>query len=199
MIVRAILDTVFPPQCAGCNALGSALCAACAPPAATFAVPHPVLRVVACGWYDGALRKAVLALKDGRRDVAEALGARIVPAIHPGSLLVPVPTTRARLRSRGIDGVALVAETAALIAGATVLRVLEHCGGDMQRGRTRDERLAAHDRFRAVAPLEGRSCTLVDDVCTTGATLTDCALALGCAGGIVTGAVVVAATKSPSS
>lgn len=199
MLLRAILDAVFPPQCAGCNALGSALCTTCAPPAATFAVPHPVLPVIACGWYDGALRKAVLALKDGRRDVAEALGARIAPAVEPGSLLVAVPTTRARLRSRGVDGVALVAETAALIAGATVLHGLEHCGGDMQRGRTRDERLAARDRFRAVAPLEGRSCTLVDDVCTTGATLTDCALAVRCAGGIVTGAVVVAATKSPSS
>lgn len=199
MILRAILDAMFPAQCAACNALGSALCATCAPLIPAFSVAHPSLRVFASGWYDGALRKAVLAVKDGRRDVAEALGARIAPAIERGSILVPVPTTRARLRSRGVDGVALVAETAALIAGASVLRTLEHCGGDMQRGRTRGERLAAHDRFAAAAPLEGCACTLVDDVCTTGATLTDCALAVRCAGGIVTGAVVVAATKSPSS
>ena len=199
MIWRSILDAVFPPQCAACNALGTALCADCAPPIATVAVTHPSLKVVASGWYDGALRAAVLALKDGRRDVAEALGARIAHAIEPGALLVPVPTTRARLRVRGVDGVALVAETAARHARATVLRTLEQCGGDMQRGRTRVERLAAHDRFRARASLAGRECTLVDDVCTTGSTLTDCALAIRCAGGTVTGAVVVAATKSPNS
>lgn len=198
MILRAILDAVFPPQCVGCNALGSALCASCAPPVAPFTVAHPSLRVVAAGWYEDALRAAILALKDGRRDVAEALGARIAGAIGPGSLLIPVPTTRARLRARGIDGVAYVAQMAACLAGAAVLRTLEHCGGDMQRGRTREERLAANHRFRAREPLEGRACTLVDDVCTTGSTLTDCALAIRRAGGSVTGAVVVAATKSPT-
>lgn len=199
MILRAILDAVFPVQCAACNALGSALCSSCAPAMTTLRVPHPTICVVASGWYDDALRKAVLALKDGRRDVAEALGARIAPIIDPGALLVPVPTTRARLRMRGMDGVALVARTAACLAGATTLCTLEHCGGDMQRGRSREQRLAAHDRFRARTPLDGRVCTLVDDVCTTGATLTDCALAIRNAGGTVTGAVVVAATKSPDS
>ena len=189
---------MFPPQCAACNALGSALCASCAPPPALFSVAHSSLHVVATGWYEGALRAAVLALKDGRRDVAEALGARIAPAIAEAVLLVPVPTTRARLRVRGVDGVALVAETAARLAGATVVRTLEHCGGDMQRGRTRVQRLAAHDRFRARDSLAGRECTLVDDVCTTGSTLTDCAAAIRAAGGSVTGAVVVAATKSPT-
>jgi len=178
--------------------LGSALCGSCAPPFAAFTVAHPLLHVIATGWYEDALRSAVLALKDGRRDVAEALGARIAPAIAFGSLLVPVPTTRARLRTRGVDGVALVASTAACFSNATVLRTLEHCGGDMQRGRSRDERLAARDRFRARDALQGRACTLVDDVCTTGATLSDCALAIRRAGGTVTGAVVVAATKSPT-
>ena len=98
-----------------------------------------------------------------------------------------------------MDGVALVAETAAGLVGATVLRVLEHRGDDMQRGRSRCERLAAHDRFTVRTSLDGRACILVDDVCTTGATLNDCALAIGRAGGNVTGAVVVAATKSPAS
>lgn len=199
MVWRAILDAVFPAQCAACNALGSALCASCAPPIPAFAAPHPSLRIVASGWYEGGLRAAVLALKDGRRDVAEALGARIAPAIVPGSLLVPVPTTRGRLRTRGLDGVAQLAATAACLADANVLRALQHRGGDMQRGRTREERLAAHNRFIARESLAGLACTLIDDVCTTGSTLTDCALAIGCAGGMVTGAVVVAATKSPTS
>jgi predicted amidophosphoribosyltransferase len=196
--VQAILDAIFPPQCASCNVLGSALCPACAPVQEPFRVPHSSLAVTATGWYDGGLRAAVLATKDGRRDVAAALGARISRAVTRGALLIPVPTTAARLRARGMDGVALIAGVAASIAGATVLRALLHCGNDAQRGRSRDERLAAHGRFGCRLDLCGRACTLVDDVCTTGSTLTDCAHVVAAAGGTVTGALVVAATKSPS-
>ena len=103
--------------------------------------------------YEGTLRSAMLALKDGRRDVAEALGravARLVP--QRIGVLVPIPTTARRRRVRGIDGVALVARYAAAIAGRVVLAALEQRAGDAQRGRSRADRLAAHGRF-ACAPL----------------------------------------------
>src|SRR6516162_3354030 len=142
----------------------------------------PELGIVSCGWYERALRSAVLAVKDGRRDVALALGERIAPLIAAGAVLVPVPTTRPRRRVRGIDGVTLIAQTAASIVGADFVDVLEHRAGDAQRGRTRGERLAARNRFSCVAELDGRTITLIDDVCTTGATLADCARAIHEAG-----------------
>ncbi|HVA34457.1 MAG TPA: hypothetical protein VNG31_09930 [Candidatus Baltobacteraceae bacterium] len=194
---RSLLDVVFPAQCASCNALGSGWCAACGPhglPPIRIALTD--VAVVAYGSYEGALRTAVLALKDGRRDVAEALGERIAPLIARGSLLVPVPTTPARRRVRGFDGVTLVAASAARIAGAAVVVALEQRAGDAQRGRTRDQRLAASGRFACVDDrVAGCTVTLVDDVCTTGATLEDCVQAVRAAGGAVSGAVVVAATK----
>jgi predicted amidophosphoribosyltransferase len=197
MALRGLLDFMFPPQCASCNALGSGLCDACTPRGDTIRVRFPALRVTAFGPYEGSLRAAVLALKDGRRDVAEALGRIVAPLIVPGSLLVPIPTTAKRRRVRGLDGVALVARHAAEIAGARVLVALEQRSGDAQRGRSRLERLAAQGRFACnAASVAARRVTLFDDVCTTGSTLRDCAAAVREAGGLVEDAVVVAVTKS---
>jgi predicted amidophosphoribosyltransferase len=194
---RALLDVVFPAQCAGCNALGSGLCAACAPRGGPIRIRLPALRVTACGLYEGTLRSAVLALKDGRRDVGEALGriaARLIPA---GSAIVPVPTTARRRRVRGFDGVTLIARIAAELAGATVAPALEQRRGDAQRGRSRVARLAARGRFACdAAAVASRRVLLLDDVCTTGATLRDCAEAVRRAGGAVEDAVVVAVTKT---
>jgi predicted amidophosphoribosyltransferase len=182
---RALLDFVFPAQCASCNAIGAGLCNACRPDGKAVAVYLPSLRVAAVAAYEGSLRAAVLALKDGRRDVAEALGRITAPLVPSGATLVPVPTTVKRRRVRGLDGVALVA--------------LDQRSGDAQRGRSRVQRLAAQGRFACnAAGVAGRRVTLFDDVCTTGSTLRDCADAIREAGGVVDDAIVVAVAKRPN-
>jgi predicted amidophosphoribosyltransferase len=197
MALDLLLEILFPPQCAGCNALGAALCGGCAPQKDALRVRLPALSVAALGLYEDGLRAAVLALKDGRRDVAAALGRRVAPLVRDGALLVPIPTTSKRRRVRGVDGVALVARHAADIAGARVLQALEQRSGDAQRGRSRVQRLAAIGRFRCNAEnIAGRRVTLFDDVCTTGSTLRDCAAAVREAGGIVEDAVVIAVANS---
>ncbi len=192
----ALLDFFFPPQCASCNALGSGFCDACAPACETIRVHLPTLRVAAYGLYEGTLRSAILALKDGRRDVAEALGRAVARLVPQGSVVVPIPTTAKRRRVRGIDGVALVASYAASAAGATMLEALDQRAGDAQRGRSRAARLAAHGRFECAPLVATQPIILFDDVCTTGSTLRDCAAAVRAAGGVVEDAVVVAVTKS---
>src|SRR5579871_691568 len=197
MAWRRLLDLVFPPQCASCNALGTGLCSGCVPNGGRILVRFSGLAVTALGAYEDGLRAAVLALKDGRRDVAEALGAAVAPLVAPRALLVPIPTTAKRRRVRGMDGVALVAGRAAAIAGADALPALEHRSGDAQRGRSRTQRLAARGRFACHAgSVAGKRVTLFDDVCTTGSTLRDCAAAVREAGGLVEDAVVIAVAKS---
>ena len=199
MLARRLLDAVFPPQCGGCNILGTGLCDGCAR-TEPIDVALPTLRVRAFGAYEGTIRSAVLAVKHGRRDVAEALGRRVAVLLGPQAVVVPVPTTAGRRRVRGIDGVALLASAAAADARAVCCRALAHRGDDAQRGRSRGERLAARGRFFCdPSAVGGRRVTLFDDVCTTGATLRDCADAVREAGGVVEDAVVVAVTKSRES
>ncbi len=198
MDLRPLLDFVFPAQCASCNALGSGLCSACAPHGPAIEARFPSLRVSGLAPYEGRLRDAILALKDGRRDVAEALGRLAAPLVARETLLLPVPTTIKRRRLRGMDGVALVARVAAGIAGARVVLALSQRSGDAQRGRSRALRMAARGRFGCdAAEVAGRCVTLFDDVCTTGSTLRDCAGAVREAGGLVNHAIVVAVANSP--
>ena len=194
----ALLDVVFPAQCAECNLIGSGLCDACEPQSQPLHVRLPSLFVTARALYEGSMRTAVLAVKDGRRDVAEALGRFVAPLVAPDATLVAVPTTAQRLRVRGVDGVAYMACCAAAISGARVLPVLRRGSGLAQHGRSRVERLASHGRFVCDAEaVAGRQVTLFDDVCTTGATLRDCADAIREAGGIVDDAIVLAVANGP--
>ncbi|MCB0870986.1 MAG: ComF family protein [Solirubrobacterales bacterium] len=103
-------------------------------------------------------------------------------------LLVPVPPARLRTRMRGFDPVGLLAdEISALIdlprPGEAVLR---RRGSGRQRGRGRTGRLANPPDIRpsddAGRIIGGREILLVDDVMTTGATLSTAAGALRHAG-----------------
>jgi predicted amidophosphoribosyltransferase len=187
-----MLDVVFPAQCAGCGATGTGLCDACAAGFEPFTQRRGTLLVRALGEYGGALRAAVLALKDGRRDVAQALGKRLATIVGERACVVPVPTTRARRRARGFDGCLEVARALCAATGAGCAPILTQRAGDAQRGRSRDDRLRARGRFGCTRDVTGARLVLLDDVCTTGATLLDCAQALRARGAIVGEAVVAA-------
>ncbi|HYZ17046.1 MAG TPA: hypothetical protein VE591_11615 [Candidatus Acidoferrum sp.] len=196
-MLAVLRSWLFPPSCAGCDAPGPALCAACAP-RATDAQHFWVdgIPAFALGAYEGALRRAIVAMKRGERDPLDAFASLLASAPLVGAL-VPLPTTRRRSAERGFDqSVALARRLAA--ARAVVCAELLEKRGRPQEGRSRRDRLAAVDRFR-LRPLSvvPEAVTLLDDVSTTGATLHDAAFTLRRAG-IEVRQIVVLARAEPN-
>ena len=195
MTLESVLDFFFPPQCGGCNEIGSGLCERCASPDSQLRRTQATLHVDALGPYEGDLRRAVLALKSGRRDVARAAALRLAELTPADAAIVPVPTTLLRRLERGFDGCVLMAQTIAAVRAGTVIDGLRQVRGDRQRGRSRGARLAARGRFQWHGErLDGMQAVLLDDVVTTGATLEDCANVIRAAGGAVSRAIAIALT-----
>ena len=141
--------------------------------------------------YDGAARNAVLQLKfrSGRHLVplmAMLLRRELRTRPLQADVVVPVPLARSRLKQRGFNQAALLAHHVADFAHAQLVTdVLERDPRPPQQSLDAAARLAnLHDAIRCSAPayVTDRRVVLVDDVVTTGATLSACAEALAKAG-----------------
>lgn len=147
--------------------------------------PQGIDRAWSSAPHDGVARALVGALKFRRLlPVAEVMADRIewlVPGHLLGGAVVPVPAAPGRLRRRGFDPAGELAAALSARLGAELSPCLVRRGTGHQRGRSRAERISHPPRIEAVAPAP-RSALLVDDVLTTGATLTACASALRGAG-----------------
>ena len=133
-------------------------------------------------------------MKHGERDALETFAGLLACAPLPlTGTLVPVPTTRRRAAARGFDQAVVLARRLARLRGVTCAEMLVK-RGRAQEGRSRAQRLAAVGRFRLRpgACAQATAVTLIDDVCTTGATLADAMQTLGAAGVIVGGIIAVA-------
>lgn len=218
IIARDTWNTVSPIRCAGCGRPDVRCCAACEAHLAP-RVHHPTLAirralfdvpVIAGLHYSGVAKNVLIAYKErGETGVARLLAAPLRSAMwrlsHQTSLagvsVVCVPHSRAGWVRRGRHPTrALVAKAgwAKALAPAHVLRpalsVQMHGDWSSQKSRSRRERLSAPPEFVAGRELAGRRVVVVDDVLTTGISLEYAARAVTLRGGIVVGAVVVAAT-----
>jgi len=98
-------------------------------------------------------------------------------------VVVPVPLSPARLRLRGFNQAALLAEHVAPVVHAPLCDVLTRVERPSQRTLAATERLTnLRGAFACSTRLDGARVLLVDDVVTTGATVSACADTLADAG-----------------
>jgi predicted amidophosphoribosyltransferase len=214
--IRTALEAVFPLECLSCGRLGQYCCPSCLSTVSTlpprqrtfdegtaligYPYAHPLIRRLIKDWKYGGYDAAclpVLALV--ARWHAKHAGA--LPAID---LVAAVPLHPARLRERGFNQAERLAEAIGWSsglplapAGATrrLHRTCPQAELDLPGERTANVAGAfAADRTAFL----GRRVLLVDDVHTTGATLTACAEALKAAGAAAVHAFALAGSNDES-
>ncbi len=143
--------------------------------------------------YDGAVGESIRLLKfNGRRRLAQPLAAMMAGFAEAEldqehfDVLVPVPLHRVRLRSRGFNQSALLAQSLADPMGLPVSEALARVRPTRVQSLLNDtERPANIVGAFGVSPghpFKNASVLLIDDVVTTGSTVSECAAALRRAG-----------------
>ncbi len=181
----------LPPRCYNCHAVSpdSAVCSKCRR-------QTPLKHVWVRTDYDGAAKLLVQKYKFGHARSAAPLIADFMIESLPyfeDVVVVPVPTATVRIRQRGFDHADLLAKQLAHKINQRYVYALSRLGQTKQVGTKRAQRLAQLSQaFRANLPLDGARVLLVDDVLTTGATLSQAARILRQAGAKTVDAVVFA-------
>lgn len=218
-ILESLIGVIAPLQCAVCSAQGQALCSSCAEDTLT-EVPSRCFRCfrrtydyrtcsncrrlapIRHAWvsteYNKEIAKLIQAYKFQRnralaRPFAELL-ARSLPYHKQPLIIVPVPTASSRVRRRGYDHTLLLSQALADRLGWPLVTHLRRVGQSRQVGTTRANRFVQLEG--AFRPIRGEllathGVLLVDDVVTTGATLSEAARSLKQAGaGFVCGVAI---------
>lgn len=194
------LDLVYPPRCVFCQDFlpreraAGGVCAPCekALPrtdGATALRPGDYFTFCLSPlFYQGPVRASVRRYKfSGRSCYHRVYGNFLRECLEqnlssPPDLVTWAPLSAGRRRKRGYDQAKLLAEEAALLYGlrpVPLLKKVRNTPAQSSLGRAaRAENVRGVYRIRQNAPVAGKRVLLVDDVVTTGSTLSECSRVL---------------------
>ena len=200
----ALLDLLFPPRCVFCRRLlhrgEEGICPRCQQelPWALGAEAEQTGEFFSlCAsplWYQDQVRASFHRYKfKGVRGYSRTYGRLVAQCVQDHlagryDLITWVPLSRARLRLRGYDQAMLLASAAALalddVAAETLCKVrdTEAQSGLGKNDASRRANVLSAYQVTDPALVEGRRVLLIDDIVTTGSTLSECARVLRTAG-----------------
>lgn len=207
-----LLDLLYPPRCSFCHRLlrhsGEAVCKDCLsslPYTGDLAERNGLKNIKHCVspfFYENSVRASLHRFKFGqRRGYAGIYAGFMVKSIDENKISCDIiswaPVSRQRLRSRGYDQSELLARELSDRLGIPCIRLLIKQKHTMPQSRTRNaaqRRENVKGAYRCSDPetVYGKRILLVDDIVTSGSTLSECARILKEAGAAEVSAVTVA-------
>lgn len=208
-----VLDLLFPPKCPFCAHIVDkrGVCPKCEKKLSWTAGKEVLredsggLRCCAPLWYEGLARDGLLRFKFRGAASAKALGellARCAAEEFSGEFdtVTWVPVSKKRLRKRGFDQAKQLAEEACRLWETKPVPLLVKTvdnpaqSGISEPAARRANVLGVYD-IAPGAKVKGKRVLLIDDICTTGATLKECIRVLKDAGAERVVCAVVAHTR----
>ncbi len=201
-LIDEALDLLFPPRCAFCRRLLTGkrrgVCGDClvklpwVPAAVQEKSVKNIAKCVAPLYYEGAVRESLLRYKfSGLTVYRQIYGEFVRKSIDENEISCDIitwaPLSRARLRKRGYDQARLIAEAVGKLLSvptAELLRKIKDTppqsgvGGAADRARNASGAYVCTD----AEAVRGKRVLIIDDILTTGATLSECAGVLRNAG-----------------
>lgn len=196
-----MLALLYPPKCVFCQALLDAPATEQICPSCRQVLPHCrdeqhfsfLSSCHAVFYYESLVREAILRYKfqdaaHYSRTLGHLLGDMLQQELAGQfDLITWVPVSRKRLRSRGYDQAQLLAQQASLVCGTKPVRLLKKIRNNPRQSSLQEpalRRANVQGVYTALQPAmtAGKRILLIDDVVTTGSTMSECARVLLTAG-----------------
>lgn len=195
-----LVALLFPPKCVLCGKLlgkdETDLCHICRVEAPEFPKPRKsipfVAHWIALWYYKDDVRESLLRYKFGRRQSYASVYGRLLamkiqkelPEFH---VLTWIPISRQRLRKRGFDQVQLLAESVALELGCECTPTLTKIRNNPPQSHLSDpsaRKANVLGAYRVSDPsaIAGKTVLLLDDIVTSGSTVSEASRVLLTAG-----------------
>lgn len=213
-LIDRVLELFYPTKCTFCHKLtgGDKVCKSCAEklPLTTAggqAQKFPFIgQCLSPLYYEGDVRKSLHRYKFGGLShycavYAQFMAKSIDENRISCDIITWVPLSRKRLRQRGYDQAKLLADQLSEITGIECRRLLKKTRNNPAQsgtGGAEKRRANVSGVYTALSPekISGKSILIVDDIVTTGATLSECGRMLMSAGAREVKAVTVARKRN---
>ncbi len=209
-----LMDTLFPPKCILCRRLLSGeetdLCSACRDEVPAYhkskTIPQFLDSFAAVWYYEDSVRESLLRFKfRGARSYGEVYGRLVAMKLLETvegdfDLLTWIPVSPLRKLRRGYDQVELIAKAVGAELGVEPVPTLKKIRHNRPQSRISDaakRRANVLGAYRVMDPevVSGKRIVLLDDILTTGATMSEAARMLKTAGAKEVHSAAVAARK----